>query len=166
MELQIIDPTWSDLKLDTIHSWIKEFNDNKEKIIAQFVAESKSSTPVTKNRNLGTVYRMEFDDSGGYESDFITNSVGRFQSNAKFTMFDTTANNNSNGETILEGSDLNVNAVAATKKQRPSILKGKGRKTFKSSEMPTGAVGKMMSNKKIPVMDGDKITGLCSKCVQ
>ena len=75
-ELQIKDPAWSELKPDTRYSWIKESNDNREKIIAQFVAESKSSAPVTKNQNLCTVYRIEFDDSDGYECDFTANSEG------------------------------------------------------------------------------------------
>ena len=102
---------------------------------------------------------MEFDDSNGYESNFTANSKGTFQCNANFAMFDTTADNNSNGEIILEGSDLNVNAAATTTKQRPSILKGKGRKNTKSSEMPTGVIGKMMTNKQLQVMNGDKVTG-------
>ena len=63
-------------------------------------------------------------------------------------MFDSTADNDSNRESVLEGSNLNVNAAAVTKKPR-SILKGKGRKQFKSSEMPSGAITKMMTNKQI-----------------
>ena len=98
-------------------------------IITQFVADSKSSDSVTKN--------------AGYESDFTTNSKGTFQSNVNSTIFDATTDDDSNGEIILEGCDLNVNMAVAIKKQRPpSILKGKGRRTFKSSEMPAGAVSK------------------------
>ena len=68
-------------------SWIKESNDNTEMVIAQFVAESKSGIPVTKTRNLRTVYRMEFEDSNGdgYNSDFTANSEGIFQFNANST---------------------------------------------------------------------------------
>ena len=84
-------------------------------VIAQFIAESKSGAPVTKNQNLRMVYRVKFDDSDGYESDFTTNSKGKFQFNANFAMFNTTTNNDSNGEIILKGSNLNVNAAAATK---------------------------------------------------
>ena len=105
---------------------------------------------------------MKFYDSDGYESDFTANSEGTFQFNVNFTMFDTTADNNSNGEVIIEGSDLNVNAAAATKKVgRPSILKGKVRKTFKSSKMPAGVVGKKMTNKQFKVIDPitEKVTG-------
>ena len=51
--------------LDTFDSYLTTYNK-----IAQFVADSKSSAPVTKNRNLRTVYRMELDDSDGYESDY------------------------------------------------------------------------------------------------
>ena len=92
----------------------------------------------------------------GYESNFTANSKGTFQFNANSTMFDTTTNDDSNEEIILEGSNLNVNAAAATKKQRPpSILKGKGRKTFKSSEILAGAVSKIMTNKQFQVIDPD-----------
>ena len=147
-ELRIKDPTWSGLKPDTRQSWARGSNDNKEKIIAQFIAESKSSAPVTKNQHLRTVYRMEFDDNDGYESDFTANSKGIFQFNVNSAMFDTTASDNSNGEIVIEGRYLNVNAAATTKKVgRPGILKRKGRRTFKSSEMPAGAVGKMTTNK-------------------
>ena len=98
---------------------------------------------------------MEFDDNEGYESNFTANSEGTFQFDVNSVMFDTTADDNINGE-IIEGSDLNVNAAAATKKQRPpSILKGKGRKTFKSSEILAGAVSKIMTNKQFQVIDPD-----------
>ena len=43
------------------------------------------------------------------------------------------------------------------KKQKPSILKGGRRKTLKSSEMPAGAISKMMASKQLKVMDGDKV---------
>ena len=96
---------------------------------------------------------MEFDDNEGYESNFTANSEGTFQFDVNSVMFDTTADDNINGE-IIEGSDLNVNAAAATKKQRPpSILKGRGRRTFKSSEMLVGAVPKMTANKQFKVID-------------
>ena len=61
-------------------------------------------------------------------------------------MFDSTADDDSNGESVLEGSNLNVNAVAVTRKPR-SILKGKGKKQFKLSEIPAGAIAKMMASK-------------------
>ena len=59
---------------------------------------------------------MEFDDNDSYESDFTANSEGTFQLNVNSAMFDTTANNNSNGEIVIEGSNLNVNAAVTTKK--------------------------------------------------
>ena len=97
---------------------------------------------------------MRFDDSDSYESDFTANSEGTFQFNANSAMFDTTADDNSNGEVVLEGSNLNVNAAAATKQQRPpSILKGRRRKPFKSSEMPAEPVPEMMINKQFQVID-------------
>ena len=62
-------------------------------------------------------------------------------------MFDTTADDNSNGESVVKESDLNVNAAAA-KKQRPSFLKrNRKKKTFKASEMPAGEVPKIMGSK-------------------
>ena len=96
---------------------------------------------------------MEFDDNEGYDPDFVANSKGTFKFNVNSAMFDTTADDNSNGE-IIEGCDLNVNAAVAAKKQRPpSILKGRGRTTLKSSEMPAGAISKMMANKQFKVID-------------
>ena len=96
-DLQIQDPTWSGLQDDTKRVWAWESNGNKEKIIAQFVADSKSSGPVTKYQNLRTVHRLEFDDSDGYESDFTTNSEGTFQFDINSAMLDTTTDDNSNG---------------------------------------------------------------------
>ena len=114
--MRIKDPTWSGLADDTKKAWARETNKNKEMDVAQFVAESKSGTPVTKNQHLRTVYRMEFDNSDGDGCNFYftVNSEGTFEFNANSAMFDTTADNNSNGEIIIEGSDLNVNATAAT----------------------------------------------------
>ena len=148
-ELRIKDPIWSGLEDDIKRAWAKKCNNNKEKIIAQFVVDSKSNVPITKNRNLRTVYRMELEDDDGYESDSTANSEGIFQFNANSAIFDTTVDDNSNGEIILEGSNLNVNMAAATKKQRLSILKRNGRKTFKCSEMPAEGIEKMMSNKQL-----------------
>ena len=52
----------------------------KEKIIAQFVANSKSSGPATKNHHLRTVYKLEFEDGDGdkYYSDSMANSEGTY----------------------------------------------------------------------------------------
>ena len=74
-------------------------------------------------------------------------------------MYDTTANDDSNGESVLEGSELNVNAAAARKPRPTSILKGNRRKKkiFKASEMPAGAVPKMMASKQLKLMDRDKV---------
>ena len=101
---------------------------------------------------------MEFEDGNGdgCYSDYTTNFEGTYQFNAISTMFDTTADNNSNRESGLEGSGLYVNATAV-KRQRSSILKGNRKKTFKSSEMPAGAVQKIMISKQLKVMNGDKV---------
>ena len=102
---------------------------------------------------------MEFEDGddNGYYSDCTANSEGIYQFDIKSAMFDTTAYD-SNGESVVEGSDLNVNAAAA-KKQRPSILRNRKKKILKASEMPAGAVPKMMANKQMKVMtpEGNKV---------
>ena len=148
-DLQIQDHTWSKLKKETKTAWIQEDNDNKEMVIVQFVLEFKSSVQVTKNQHLHTVHMPDFFNRDGYDSDFTANtqnSIGTFQFNANSSLFDTTVDNNSNGEMILEGSDLNVNAAAARKGKPSSILR---KKHFKSSEMPSGAITKMIANKQI-----------------
>ena len=62
-------------------------------------------------------------------------------------MYDATGDDDSNGESVLEGQELNVSAETATKSRVPSILTGKTRKKlYKSSKMPAGAVSKMMAN--------------------
>ena len=152
--MQIKDPEWSKLKGETKKVWIQEDNDNKKIIIAQFVAGSKSIVPVTKNRNLYTVFMSDFNDRDGYDSDFTANtqnSDGIFQFNVNSSLFDTTTNNNSNVE-ILEGSNLNVNAAAAREGKPPNILQ---KKQFKSSKMPSGSIAKMMANKQLRVLDKD-----------
>ena len=134
-------------------------NENKEKIIAQFVVNFKSSGPVTKNHHLRTVYKLEFEhgDGDGYYSDCTANSEGTYQFNINSTMFDAT-DNDINGESVVEGNDLNVNAAAA-KKQRPGILRNRKKKILKASKMPAGAVPKVMASKQMLVMtpDGAKV---------
>ena len=157
--MKIQNPTWSGLQGDLRKAWSNESNNNKEKIIAQFSANSKSTGPVTKNHQLRTVYKLEFGDGDGdgYYSDCTANAEGTYQFNVNSSLFDTTANDDSNGESVLEGRDLNVNAAAA-KKQRPSTRK-RNKKILKASEMPAGAVPKMMASKQMPVMtpDGYKV---------
>ena len=63
-------------------------------------------------------------------------------------MYDTTDDDN-NGEGILVGTELNVNAVASGTK----LKKKKDKKTYKSSEMPAAAPAKMMANKQYEVRD-------------
>ena len=103
---------------------------------------------------------MEFEDGdgNGYYSDCTAKSEGKYHFDINSPMFDTTADNNSNGESVVEGIDLNVNA-AAVKKQRPSILRNRKKKTFKASEMSAGAVPKIMASKQMKVMtpEGDKV---------
>ena len=80
--------------------------------IAQFVGDSKAKAmvKVNKNHNLRTAYNIEFVDSDGYESDYTNNSEGTFKFVANSTMFDTT-DNDSNGESVIEGTKFNVNAA-------------------------------------------------------
>ena len=153
--MKIYNPTCGELELEHRKAWIRASDSNKEKIITQFSNNSKSAGLVTKNHQLRTdrrrVYKLEFedDDGEGYYSDCTANSEGTFQFNVHSSVYDTTADDDSNGESVLEGSELNVNAAAA-KKTRPSILKGKiprRKNIYKSSEMPAGAVPKMMVSK-------------------
>ena len=74
-------------------------------------------------------------------------------------MYDTAADDDSNGDSVLEGSELNVNAAAARKPRPMSILKGNRRKKkiFKASEKPACAVPKMMASKQLKLMDGEKV---------
>ena len=112
---------------------------------------------------MRTVYRTEFEDEDGeaYYSDCTANSEGTYQFNVHSSVYDTTtADDDSNGESVLEGSELNVNAVAARKARPTSILKQKRKKKiFKASEIPAGAVPKMTASKQMPVMipDGKKV---------
>ena len=107
--MQIKESTWSGLEDDTKRAWARESNKNKDFIIAQFVAESK--VPVTKNHNLCTVYKLEFvdNDGDGYYSECTVNSEGTWGLNVNSAMFDTTTDDNSNGESVLEGSETTVN---------------------------------------------------------
>ena len=101
---------------------------------------------------------MEFEDGEGdiYYYDCTANYEGTFCFDVNSAMFDTTTDD-INGESVVEGSDLNVNTAAANK-QRHGILKTRKKKILKASEMPAGAVPKMMASKQLKVMDGDKIS--------
>ena len=103
---------------------------------------------------------MEFEDGDGdgYYSNYTSNSEGTYQFNGNSSFSDTTANDDSNEESVLEGSDLNVNAAAAKKPRPTSILRNRKKKILKSNEMPAGAVSKMMASKQLNLMDGDKVT--------
>ena len=102
---------------------------------------------------------MEDKDGKAYYSDCTANSEGTYQFNVRSSVYDTTtADDDSNGESVLEGSELNVNAAAARKARTTSILKGKPRKKrriFKASEMTAGVVPKMMASKQLEVRDPD-----------
>ena len=81
-------------------------------------------------------------------------------------MFDTT-DDDSNGESVLEGSELNVNTAAVSRRPKKSILKGKGKKLFKSSEMPTGAVAKMMASEQVRMIDNNNnVLGQMTYCAK
>ena len=106
--MQIKEPVWSKIAGDTKTAWIWESDGKKEMVIAQFVTESKSIVPVTKNRNLHTVYMTNFNDGDGYNSDFTVNtqnSERTFQFNTNSTMFDATTDDISREEFITLKSD-------------------------------------------------------------
>ena len=156
--MKIQNPTWGRLDPNLRKAWIRESDNNKKSIIIQFSGSSKFAAPATKNHQLRTVYRTEFEDkdSEAYYSDCTANSEGTYQFNVHSSVYDTTtADDGSNGESILEGTELNVNAAAAKKARARSILIGKSRKKkiFKAIEMPAGASPKMMASKKLEVRD-------------
>ena len=114
-------------------AWIRASDSTKEKLIAQW--KSKSTGPVTKNHQLRTdgrtVYKLEFEDEDGegYYYDYTAKSEATYSFNVHSFMYDTTTtSDNSNGEGVLEGSELNVNAAAATKARPTSIPRQKRRK--------------------------------------
>ena len=130
-ELKIQNPIWAGLDGDLRKAWSNETNNNKEKIIAQFSSNSKSTATATKNHHLRTVYRTEFEDEDGeaYYFDCTANSEDTYQFNVHSSVYyTTTADDDSNGESVLEGSELNVNVAAARKPKPTSILKGKQKK--------------------------------------
>ena len=160
-ELKIQSLTWGGLDGDLRKAWSSETNSNKEKIIAQFSGKSKSAGPATKNHQLctdgHTVYKLEFEDEDGegYYFDCTANSEATYDFYVHSSVYDTTTtNDDSNGESVLKGSKLNVNATAVKKLRPTSILKRKRKKKiFKVSKMLAGAVPKMMASKKLEVMD-------------
>ena len=154
-ELKILNSTWSGLQGDTKRAWSNETNENKENIIAQCVANSKSSGPVKKNHNLRTVYKFEFEDGDGDGDGYYSDCTADFEVTHSFdvnsVMFNTTTDD-SNWESIVEGGDFNDVNAAAAKKQQPSILRNRKNKILKASEMPAGAVSKMMTSKQMKMM--------------
>ena len=99
---------------------------------------------------------MEFEegDANRYYSDCTANSEDeQNQFNVNSSLFDTTINDDSNGESVLEGSDLNVNAAAEKKPRPTSILRDKKKKILKASEILAEAVSKMMASKQLKLMD-------------
>ena len=106
--MKIQNPTWRVLDCDLKKAWNKESDSNKEKIIAQFSGKFKSTGPVTKNHQLRThgqiVYKLEFEDEDGegYYFDCTANSETMYDFNVHSSVYDTTtANNDSNGESVL-----------------------------------------------------------------
>ena len=97
-------------------------------------------------------------DNNGYYSDHTANSEATYDFNASSAVYDATGDDDSDGESVLEGQELTVSAAAATKSKPQGILRVKGKKkkrTFKSSEMPAGAVSKMMANQQLKLIDKD-----------
>ena len=84
----------------------------KEKILAQ--RHSKSSGPPTKNYQLPTngrsVYTLDFElDGDDYYSDYTANSEATYDFNASSAVvYDATGDNDSDGESVLEGQELTV----------------------------------------------------------
>ena len=74
-ELKILNPTWSGLQGDTKKAWSNKTNENKEKIIAQFVINFKSSGPVTKNHNLRMIYKLELRTEMGKDIILIVQQI-------------------------------------------------------------------------------------------
>ena len=68
-------------------------------------------------------------------------------------MYDTT-DDDTNGEGILVGTELNVNAAASGTKLT-KLKNKKDKKTYRSSEMPAAAPAKMLANKQYKVRDPD-----------
>ena len=50
-ELKIKQPIWSKLKKETRDAWVRESDENKDLIVAQFAGNSKAVVPATKNHN-------------------------------------------------------------------------------------------------------------------
>ena len=82
-------------------------------------------------------------------------SEGTYQFNVNSFVVDTTAHDDINGESVLEGNELNINTAAARKPRPTSILRKRIKKVLKASEMPAGAVSKMMTSKQLNLMDVD-----------
>ena len=151
-ELKIKQPIWSKLRKETRDAWIRESEETKDMIDGQFAGKSKAIVPATKNHNLCTAYNINSVDTDGYDSDFTQNSDGTFQFIANSsTMYDMT-DDESNGESVSEEQDLNINAAALTRPKK-GILKRGEKKLYKSSEMPAAAVAKMMASKQLEVRD-------------
>ena len=163
----MIQDGWKEMSHEHQKERMNASDSVKEKILAQ--RQSKSSGPPTKNHQLPTngrtVYKLDFvgvdDDNNGYFSDRTANSEATFDFNASSAVvYDATGDVDSDGESVLEGQELTVNAAAAATKSPPQGIlrvKGKGgrrkKRVFKSSEMPAGAVSKMMANQQLRLLD-------------
>ena len=162
----MIQDGWKEMSHEHQKEWMNASDSVKEKILAQ--RQSKSSGPPTKNHQLPTngrtVYKLDFEmDGDGYYSDCTANSEATFDFNASSAVvYNTTGDNDSDGESVLEGQELIGNAAAAATKSQPqSILKVKGKggrkkkRIFRASEMPAGAVSKMIANEQFRLMKKD-----------
>ena len=124
-----IKEAWGEIEKEHKQAWIRAKDSTKEKMIAQW--KSQSSGPVTKNHLLRTdgrtIYKLDFvdEDGDGYYSDYTANSEATYDFNVHSSVYDTTTDDDSNGESVLEGKELTVSAAAATKSRPPSVLKGK-----------------------------------------
>ena len=78
----MIQDTWKEMSREHKQEWIKAKDSTKEKILAQ--RKRHSSGPVTKNHQLRTVYKLDFEDENGdgYYSDHTANSEAAYDFNA------------------------------------------------------------------------------------
>ena len=156
-----IREAWGEMDKEHKQAWIRAKDSTKEKMIDQW--KSQLSGPVTKNQQLRTdgrtVYKLDFEDYNGdeYYSDYTANSEATYDFNVHSSVYKTTSYNNSNGESVLEGKELNVSATAAATNAKPtSILREKipkRKNLYRSSEMPAGAVSKMLASKQLKLRD-------------
>ena len=110
-DLKIQQPSWGECSAELRSAWIRENPDVKDKIVTQFrgsKSPTKAPVPILKRSS----YNVELADSDGYDSEATQNTEGTWQLNSNSVMYDTT-DDDTNGEGVLVGTELNVNAAAS-----------------------------------------------------